>query len=137
MNCARCSAPMHCRAGADLTYYECSQCGDLWFNSGELENLLAHRIRISLPGDAAGAAVPAGDGSPSPTRECPVCGPGVRLVSMGSYASRHVRLWGCPVCFGRCLSRQQASILVREVCGTSLLGAFRKLLRKCGKQNRV
>jgi len=128
---------MQCQTGADLTYYECAQCGDLWFNSGELENLLSHRIRIPLSADPSGAAAPKaeGNGSPSLARDCPVCGPGVRLVSMISYATRHVRLWGCPVCFGRGLSRQQASILMREICGSGIFGAFRRLLRKTKGQN--
>jgi len=144
MQCRVCGVEARCQTRADLTYYECPRCAGLWFNQGELEAMISRRIAIA-PGrplddpsaDTGGEGEPASEGAraapPSghgETGDCPVCGPGVRLVSMTTYATRHVRVLGCPVCFGHWLSRKQALVLVDRVCYPGFFGSLRRLFRR-------
>ncbi|HUT23763.1 MAG TPA: zf-TFIIB domain-containing protein [Sumerlaeia bacterium] len=71
MECKICHTEMACQPRMDLTYYECSSCGGLWFNSGELESLIASKI--PLPLDQGDEFAPASGDRISD--ECPHCGP--------------------------------------------------------------
>jgi Zn-finger nucleic acid-binding protein len=127
MQCHLCNVETERRSRADLAYWECPGCGAVWFDQGELESMISKRIPIALtvPGNSAGAPEEARAGM-----ACPSCGPEVKLVPMTVYAARHVRILGCPVCFGHWVSRSQARLLIDRVCYGGPLGWLQKLFRR-------
>lgn len=122
MKCPLCDNEMPCRPSMSITYYECAECGLLWFNSGELESLIRERVRLEMPEQP--------DESDRMPEHCPVCGPGVGLVAMTTFATRSVQVRGCTVCFGHALTRGQARALVQHVCGRGPTGWLRRIFRR-------
>ena len=121
---------MECRPGMEVTYYECEDCGGIWFNAGELETLFRKRLRIALPplpGEDQ-ARETSGDAPRHPANQCPHCGDGVHLIPKTTYAARNVQVLGCPVCFGHYLSRAQTREIVSRVCSGVLSRALRRVL---------
>lgn len=126
MLCRLCGGEMRCEPRLDINYYECSDCGGIWFNAGELETLFRKRVRLVLP-PFPGEDTP--DPDYKPTKECPHCGDGVHLIPKTTYAARNIQVLGCPVCFGHYLSRAQTREIVDRVCSGWLRRTIRGLLR--------
>ena len=124
MVCRFCGGEMSCEPRLDVNYYECTDCGGIWFNAGELETLFRKRVRLALP------AIPDEDvprPDHEPTNECPHCGDGVHLIPKTTYAARNVQV---PVCFGHYLSRSQTREIVDRVCSGFLRRAILRLLKR-------
>ena len=121
MICQKCQSEMVCQPRLDLTYYECRDCGSLWFNGGELENLLNRKIR--LPFEPRQGEPENSEGQ----KECPVCGSGSRLVAKTTFATGKVLVRGCLACYGHWLTRAQARDLVNRACYPAPLGFLRRL----------
>ena len=131
MLCRLCGGEMRCEPSMEITYYECSDCGGIWFNAGELETLFRKRLRLALPPIPGEGEAPATGGAATghaSRNECPHCGDGVHLIPKTTYAARNIQVLGCPVCFGHFLSRAQAREIVARVSSGLLTRAFRSLL---------
>jgi Zn-finger nucleic acid-binding protein len=124
MRCNICNVDMECRAGLDMTYHVCPDCGCVWFAQGELEHMV--RYRAHLP------AVPReGDEAPESVVKppaCPSCGDGVRLLAMTTSVKSNVPVLGCAVCFGRWIDKYSFHALVRFLRYRGVFGRVRKLL---------
>ena len=126
MRCKSCQGEMVCQPRMDLTYYECRDCGSVWFSGGELENLLEHKLRIDfpkLPGETAG-------GAEADAGMCPACGTGSSLLPKTTFATPRVSILGCPTCYGHWLTRQQARDLVSIVCYPPPIGLVRRVFAR-------
>ncbi|MDD2715194.1 MAG: zf-TFIIB domain-containing protein, partial [Candidatus Wallbacteria bacterium] len=106
LNCPRCQSPLKCVEKSGVTLDYCCQCGGLWFDSGELGQLLSNPQRyetmmrnMQLVG---------------PGCTCPSCGAGMTVLAYLKDKLR-IEIDYCPDCQGIWLDKGELELLSAAV----------------------
>ena len=95
MKCPKCSYEMKNTEYKNVTYDQCRNCGGLWFDALEAEELAeTNRASEIDSGDAKQGKVY------NAVREidCPVCN--LRMLAVQDVEQPHIKLESCPTCHG-------------------------------------
>jgi len=93
MKCPKCDYEMKSNKHKDIEYDQCKNCGGLWFDALEAEELVETKNA---------AEIDTGDALPEMNKKrninCPVCN--VRMCKIHDREQPHIQLEACSVCHG-------------------------------------
>ena len=123
MNCVVCKEPMIVLELDEVEIDHCLECGGIWLDFGELEQLLddANAMEKMLKQSSADQRNKQGD------RKCPICGKRMEIVTVGS--EKNIRIDRCPRSHGLWFDKGELSDII-TIFGGDKQGKVIKLLKE-------
>jgi Zn-finger nucleic acid-binding protein len=108
---------------ADVEVDQCNKCSGIWFDFGELQDVLDQenidRLKNVVDNNA---------GQDERKSSCPRCGGEGTMVQVTSFADKGVHIDTCPVCYGQWLDGGELEALKSKGMFGSVSGFFRHIL---------
>ena len=124
MNCPKCeSKPELVRVTvAEFQVEKCPECGGVWFDAGELEEIFSREETKALRALGSKGIDTSGKKAP-----CPVCGGEGNMVPVKSL-EHGIRIDTCPVCYGKWLDGKELRRLQAKGLFKSVAEFFRRFI---------
>jgi Zn-finger nucleic acid-binding protein len=121
MKCVKCGAELRRVRIEEVTVDQCLDCSGIWFDLGELEDVLAKDeiecLRNRIDNNA---------GHDEMTAPCPVCGGEGNMVLVKD-PTHGLHIDTCPVCYGHWLDGGEFDILKSKGLLAGILSIFRNI----------
>lgn len=105
--CPRChDQKLHKTISGACDYFQCHNCGGIWFNINELEKAITNKIKLQIPE----SVIPAEFNEYMPTSiKCPSCL--VTMSNIKSFEIPDVKVCACMICQGRWMDGSQINTM--------------------------
>lgn len=123
MKCVKCDGSLRKVTVGEVEVDQCDKCSGIWFDFGELQQVLAQgdveKLKDAVDNSAQEDTVRAA---------CPVCGGDGKMVACASLQKRGVHIDTCKVCYGQWLDGGELEKLKKKGLMQSVAGFFKKLV---------
>jgi Zn-finger nucleic acid-binding protein len=122
MNCVKCDGELKKVVMGDVEVDGCAKCSGIWFDFGELEQILAQNDIEELKN-----AVDNNEGDDTQRGTCPRCGGEGNMIRCTSLKDKGIHIDTCAVCYGQWLDGGELERLKSEGVFRSVASFFKGL----------
>ena len=123
MKCVKCDGELKKVTFGETEVDQCKKCSGIWFDFGELEDVLdqenIEKLRNVVDNNA---------GQDAAKGSCPRCGGEGKMVQVTDFRDKKVHIDTCPVCYGQWLDGGEIDALKQKGMLQSIGGFFKHLL---------